>query len=187
MVEPGQVLWRPANDARETSALGRFLSRAESVTGLHFATYDDVWQWSVSDLDTFWQLVWDQAEIITHTKPTAVLGRREMPFAQWFPGATLNYAEHALRDQGSAVKVKARSQTRAAQDLNGAELAELVGRVQQGLRVLGVGQGRPRGRVPAEHPGGARHSPCSRGSRRDLVQRADRDGPAQRARPGRAA
>ena len=141
MVEPGQVLWRPADDARETSALGRFLSRAESVTGLHFANYEAAWQWSVSDLDTFWQLVWEQAGIIAHQEPTAVLGRREMPFAQWFPGATLNYAEHALRDRSSAVRVKARSQTRASQDLSGAELAALVGRVQQGLRVLGVRKG----------------------------------------------
>ena len=141
MVEPGQVLWAPADDARETSALGRFLSRAQSVTGLQFATYADAWEWSVSDLDAFWQLVWEHAGIIAHRKPIAVLGRREMPFAQWFPGATLNYAEHALRDRGSAVKVKARSQTRASQDLSGAELAALVGRVQHGLRGLGVGKG----------------------------------------------
>ena len=141
MVEPGQVLWTPADDARETSALGRFLSRAQSVTGLQFATYADAWEWSVSDLDAFWQLVWEHAGIIAHRKPIAVLGRREMPFAQWFPGATLNYAEHALRDRGSAVKVKARSQTRASQDLSGAELAALVGRVQHGLRALGVGKG----------------------------------------------
>jgi acetoacetyl-CoA synthetase len=141
MVEPGEVLWRPGDDARKTSALGRFLSRAESVTGLHFADYEAAWQWSVSDLDTFWQLVWEHAGIMAHREPTAVLGRREMPFAQWFPGATVNYAEHALRDRSAAVRVKARSQTRASQDLSGAELAALVGRVQQGLRVLGVSKG----------------------------------------------
>ena len=31
-----------------------------------------------------------------HDAPTATLGSREMPGAEWFPGATLNYAEHAL-------------------------------------------------------------------------------------------
>jgi acetoacetyl-CoA synthetase len=141
MVEPGHVLWRPASDARQTSELGRFLTTAESVTGRHFASYEDAWRWSVSDLDTFWQLVWEHAGIVAHDQPTAVLGRREMPFAQWFPGATLNYAEHALRDRSHAVRVKARSQTRAAHDLNGAELAALVGRAQRGLRALGVRKG----------------------------------------------
>jgi acetoacetyl-CoA synthetase len=111
------------------------------VTGLQFADYEAAWQWSVSDLDTFWKLAWEQAGIIAHRQPTAVLGRRELPFAQWFPGATLNYAEHALRDPSSAVRVKARSQTRASQDLSGAELVALVGRVQQGLRLLGVSSG----------------------------------------------
>jgi acetoacetyl-CoA synthetase len=141
MVEPGEVLWRPGNDAWETSALGRFLRSAESVTGQRFADYEAAWQWSVSDLDTFWQLVWEHAKVIAHHEPTAVLGRRAMPFAQWFPGATLNYAEHALRDRGREVRVKARSQTRASQDLSGAELAALVGSAQQGLRALGVSKG----------------------------------------------
>lgn len=141
MVETGQVLWSPGTDAMTTSALGRFLTRAEAVTGQRFADYEAAWRWSVSDLDTFWQLVWEHAEIIAHHQPTAVLGRREMPFAQWFPGATLNYAEHALRDRGVAVRVKARSQTRGPRDLSGAELADLVGRAQRGLQALGVGAG----------------------------------------------
>jgi acetoacetyl-CoA synthetase len=138
VVEAGEVLWRPGSDATETSALGRFLSKAQSHTGHRFADYEAAWLWSVSDLDTFWQLVWEHARIIAHNEPTAVLGRREMPFAQWFPGATLNYAEHALRDRGAAVRVKARSQTREPWDISGDELADLVGRVQLGLRALGI-------------------------------------------------
>jgi acetoacetyl-CoA synthetase len=141
MVEAGEVLWRPGTDAAKTSALGRFLSKAQSRTGHRFADYEAAWLWSVSDLDTFWQLVWEHAGIIAHDEPTAVLGRREMPFAQWFPGATLNYAEHALRDCGPAVRVKARSQTREPWDISGDELADLVGRAQRGLRALGVEAG----------------------------------------------
>jgi acetoacetyl-CoA synthetase len=141
MVEAGEVLWRPNSDATKTSALGRFLSNAQSRTGHRFGDYEAAWLWSVSDLDTFWQLVWEHAGIIAHNEPTEVLGRREMPFAQWFPGATLNYAEHALRDRGATVRVKARSQTREPCDLTGDELADLVGRAQLGLQALGVEAG----------------------------------------------
>jgi acetoacetyl-CoA synthetase len=141
MTQAGDVLWTPGPDARKTSLLGQFLELAEIRTGQRFADYEAAWQWSVADLDTFWQLVWEYAGVIAHQQPTAVLGRREMPFAQWFPGAALNYAEHALRDRGPGVRVKARSQTRDPCDLSGAELAELVGRAQLGLRRLGVKAG----------------------------------------------
>jgi acetoacetyl-CoA synthetase len=67
-----------------------------------------------------------------------------MPGAQWFPGATLNYAEHALAasvDRASEVSIVARSQTRADSELTWSELADLVGRCRAGLERLGVGRG----------------------------------------------
>ena len=27
--------------------------------GLSFATYNDLWRWSVTELDAFWQSIWD--------------------------------------------------------------------------------------------------------------------------------
>ena len=53
-------------------------------------------RWSVDDLDGFWSAVWEYFGVRSrHARTSAVLGRREMPGAEWFPGATLNYAEHA--------------------------------------------------------------------------------------------
>ncbi|NEK86869.1 acetoacetate--CoA ligase [Blastococcus saxobsidens] len=140
-VPAGTTLWTPPATARQTTRLGRFLDGVQERTGRVLPDYESAWRWSVEELEEFWAEVWNWADVISHRPPERVLGRRDMPFAQWFPGATLNYAEHALRWPGASVRVHARSQTRAPTDLTGDELAELVGRAQQGLRAAGVGHG----------------------------------------------
>ena len=65
--------------------------------GLSFATYDDLWRWSVTDLDAFWQSIWDYFQFESITPYTAVLANNVMPGAKWFPGAKTNYAHQVLR------------------------------------------------------------------------------------------
>src|SRR4029453_2767158 len=70
-------------------------------------------------------------------------GRREMPGAEWFPGARLNYAEHVLgtEEDGDRVAVVARSQTRDPIELTFGELRAQVARARAGLQRLGVEPG----------------------------------------------
>ena len=65
--------------------------------GLQFADYDALWRWSTTDLDAFWQSIWDYFGLSSPTPHTAVLARNVMPGAQWFPGAQVNYAQQVLR------------------------------------------------------------------------------------------
>jgi acetoacetyl-CoA synthetase len=120
--------------------LARFLDWLRAERGLEFASYRELHAWSASDLDGFWSAIAEFFAVRFHTRPTAVLGRREMPGAEWFPGATLNYAEHALAGhEGTAVI--AYSQTRDRVDLTWAQLREQVARARAGLQRLGVGRG----------------------------------------------
>ncbi|MFZ9510812.1 MAG: acetoacetate--CoA ligase, partial [Burkholderiaceae bacterium] len=65
--------------------------------GLRFAGYDALWQWSVSDLDAYWQSIWDYFELRSPTPHTAVLQANVMPGAKWFPGAQVNLAQQVMR------------------------------------------------------------------------------------------
>ena len=69
--------------------------------GLHFASYEDLWQWSVTDLSAFWQSIWDYFEVCSPTPATTVLAESDdgqrMPGARWFPGAQVNYAQQVFR------------------------------------------------------------------------------------------
>ena len=65
--------------------------------GISFEQYEDLWQWSISDLETFWQSIWDYFELQSPTPHKAVLAKNAMPGAVWFPGAQVNYASQILR------------------------------------------------------------------------------------------
>jgi acetoacetyl-CoA synthetase len=70
--------------------------------GLAFDRYDDLWRWSTTDLDGFWQSIWDYAGIQSPTPHSAVVADRKMPGAVWFPGAQVNYAREVLRHADAA-------------------------------------------------------------------------------------
>jgi len=65
--------------------------------GLSFDTYNDLWRWSVTELDAFWQSIWDYFDFQSPTPHTAVLAGNVMPGAKWFPGAQTNYAQQVFR------------------------------------------------------------------------------------------
>ena len=82
--------------ARDDAArpLPRLAARRRA--GVDLAGYDELWRWSVTDLEGFWGSLWDFFGVRAHTPYERVLGSREMPGAEWFTGARLNYAEHML-------------------------------------------------------------------------------------------
>jgi acetoacetyl-CoA synthetase len=134
----GEVLWRPPADAWTSTEAGRFATRHghRSYASLH--------DWSIRDLDGFWQAVADDLGVRWRTRPSAVLGSRAMPGAEWFPGGRLSWSEHALAAAATRpddVAVVARSQTRGPTELTWAELSDQVARCAAGLRRLGVGPG----------------------------------------------
>jgi len=113
----------------------------ETERQLVLPSYDAAWRWSIADLEGFWSSIWTHLGVISHDPATAVLAERQMPGAQWFPGATLNFAEHALANCPDETAVLSLSQTRDPVTLTGAELRDQVARARGGLARLGVGRG----------------------------------------------
>jgi acetoacetyl-CoA synthetase len=140
----GDVLWTPPADVRETTELGRFLNWLRDERGRDLEGYDDLWRWSVEDLEGFWGAVWHFFDVRPTQPYERVLASSAMPGAQWFPGARLNYAQYLLRhadEAPDAPAVVARSQTREPIELTFGELRDQVARARVGLRDLGVGPG----------------------------------------------
>ena len=138
-----EPLWRPPPGIGQRCRMGAYMRWLEH-RGHAFGSYQELWQWSVADLDGFWSSLWDFFGVAGVRPPGPMLADDAMPGALWCPGATLNYAQHALRsgpDPGGQVAVVAHSQTRAPITMTMAELRDQVGRARRGLERLGVGRG----------------------------------------------
>ncbi|MBP6277874.1 MAG: acetoacetate--CoA ligase [Limnohabitans sp.] len=88
---------RPHEPAPYVPQIRLYQNWLRDQRGLSFAAYNDLWRWSVTDLEGFWQSIWDYFQLQSPTPHTAVLADNVMPGAQWFPGAKTNYAHQVLR------------------------------------------------------------------------------------------
>ncbi len=70
--------------------------------GLRFENYDALWRWSTTDLNAFWQSIWDYFALQSPTPHSAALADNRMPGAQWFSGAQVNYVQQVLRHAAPA-------------------------------------------------------------------------------------
>lgn len=139
MHEVPRQLWKP----RGRTAMDDFADVAGARAGTVFADYAALHQWSVSDLDAFWSTAAEYLGLRFHDAPTATLGSTAMPGAEWFPGATLNYAEHSLtaaRDDADVAVFCVREDGKQ-REVTHAELRELVARARVGLQRHGVAKG----------------------------------------------
>ncbi len=114
--------------------------------GLAFDGYDALWRWSITDLDAFWQSVWDYFEVESPTPHSAVLARNAMPGAEWFPGAQVNYARQALRHVEAAhaagqPAIISRNEKGLHRELGWPELRRQVASLALHLQRQGVGPG----------------------------------------------
>jgi acetoacetyl-CoA synthetase len=137
-----ELLWVPSEDRVATSRMAQYLDWVNRDRDGRLLTYDELWRWSVGDLDGFWQSIWDYFDIVASAPPTAVISDRRMPGTRWFPGARLNWAENLLRhatDERPAV-ISVREQAPAV-EMSWAELTAQVASLAAELRALGVGPG----------------------------------------------
>jgi acetoacetyl-CoA synthetase len=85
-VREGDLLWTPGPDRVGRANVTAFIRWLARERGLDFDGYPALWRWSVTDLDGFWQAVWDYCGIEASAPPAAVLGRRAMPGPSGSPG-----------------------------------------------------------------------------------------------------
>jgi acetoacetyl-CoA synthetase len=136
-------LWEPTRSERERAEMTRFMQWAGERRGQAFADYDELWRWSVAEIEDFWAGIWEFCGVRASKPYEQVLDSHRMPGTSWFSGAELNYAENILladRDADAAAVLHA-SELRPLDQLTAGELAVRVAAAAGGLRALGVGRG----------------------------------------------
>ncbi|HEY8083670.1 MAG TPA: acetoacetate--CoA ligase [Solirubrobacterales bacterium] len=140
--ETPEQLWRPSAELVERSRMTEYMHWLEAKRGQKFDGYPDLWRWSVDDLEGFWSSIWEFFDVQADGSYENVLGSSEMPGARWFPGTSLNYAEHVFAGKDDAeTAILHASELRELDELSWGELRAQVGAVAAGLRELGVERG----------------------------------------------
>src|SRR2546423_12873887 len=138
-------VWTPSPERIERALMTRF-ARERGLP----EDYHELWRWSVSKLDDFWAAIWEHFHVEADSPYERVLGRREMPGAEWFAGARLNYARHVFRGRDpDALAIQHASESRSLAAWTWAELERETARIAARLRAAGVGRG---DRVAAHMP-----------------------------------
>ena len=122
--------------------------------GLSFDSYDALWRWSITDLNAFWQSIWDYFEMQSPTPHQAALVKNAMPGGQWFTGAQINYAQQVFRHVNPAhaagfPAVISRNEKGVTRELSWPELKRQVASLALHLQAQGV---KPGDRVAAYLP-----------------------------------
>lgn len=140
----GKVLWTPTAERYDASTMARFERFLSETRGLSFDDYNAMWRWSVDDLETFWNAIWDFFDVRASVRPEKILVKRQMPGAEWGTGGRLNYAENILKHAETRADEPAlivQSETFGAAELTWSELRSQVASVAGHLRAMGVGEG----------------------------------------------
>ncbi len=134
-------LWQPAPERIADANLTAFIAEANQRHGLSLDGYDDLYDWSLSDMPAFWDLLWDRAGVIGDRQGAALVRPHLMPGAKFYPEARLNYAENMLRRNDEADAMVFWAEDKVKRRLSWKELNALVSRLQQALADEGVGEG----------------------------------------------
>ncbi len=141
-ITEGSLLWEPSAAVKERAGLTHYMAWLEEKHGLTFKTFPDLWEWSVTELEQFWETIWDYFEIKASKQYSTVLEERQMPGARWFVGAELNYAENVFRnmtDDRPALLYKAENEPLT--EMSWQELYDKTKAMAQALKQMGIKRG----------------------------------------------
>lgn len=131
-------LWTPDADQVADARITDFARHV----GRDGDDYHALWEWSITDLPGFWAAIWDYFGLDAASDYDEVLPDATMPGAQWFTGATVNFAEHLL-NQGEPddIAVVVADESGQSTMWTRQRLRDEAGALAATLAAAGVGRG----------------------------------------------
>lgn len=96
-IKEGSLLWEPSQDRINEANITAYMNWLRNDKNVSVKNYDELWKWSVDEVENFWESLWDYFEITSNTPYTSILNTHDMPGGKWFNGATINYTEHIFK------------------------------------------------------------------------------------------
>jgi len=142
-------LWTPSQASIDAANMTRFIAQVNQRHDLSINDYDALYQWSIDQKETFWSEIWDFCEITGDKGERILTDGEDIEKAQWFPDATLNFAENLLRTKNDEIAIYFRAEDQVVYSLTYRELYDQVASVADWLKMNGL---KPGDRVAAYLP-----------------------------------
>jgi acetoacetyl-CoA synthetase len=137
-----KMLWKPSELFSNDSSLSHFIDWLNNTRSKNFRSYEDLWQWSVSDIAGFWESLWDFFSILHDGQYDAAVDGQPMPYTQWFRGTRLSYAEHIFRNyQDNTPAIKYKSESHPIKEISWKRLRQETASLQHILKSHGISTG----------------------------------------------
>lgn len=141
-IREGTYLWSANDKTKQNANITKYMNWLREEKQLDFKNYEQLWQWSVEEMEDFWQSIYEYFPF-DHEEPyESVMSTKQMPKTKWFEGAHANYAEHILKDADlSRIAVYSKSETRTDVVKTWKELTNDVLKLATYLREHGIRKG----------------------------------------------
>jgi acetoacetyl-CoA synthetase len=128
----------------------RFMNFVNKKYNKDFDVYEELYNWSVTNISDFWESIWGFTEIsASQTYDEVIDDVSKMPGTRWFSGARLNFTENLLRYKDNQTALIFRGEDRERREMTYGQLYDEVARLVASLKTFGV---RPGDRVAGFMP-----------------------------------
>jgi len=135
------LLWNPNKKKVSEANITKFIEFVNGEFGTSVSDYSGLYNWSVTEIENFWETLWKYSGIIHSKTYDKILDERKMPGAKWFEGAELNFAENLLRYRDDEIALISYREDHPVIRLTYKELYKKVAACAAGLKKLNVVKG----------------------------------------------
>ena len=137
-----KTLWCPSKENISKSNIESFRGYINHNFNLNLVEYRELHQWSINNIESFWESVWLDSNIKYSKKYNSVIDDlNKMPGAKWFKSSRLNYAENLLQYKSDKVAIEFYGEDQVNYSLSYSELHDLVAKISFSLRKIGLKSG----------------------------------------------
>ncbi|MEC5425415.1 acetoacetate--CoA ligase [Virgibacillus sp. C22-A2] len=141
-IKEGTLLWEPDEQRKQQSIIYDYLKWLKTNKNIHIDDYQSLWEWSVNEIEAFWESQWEYFTIKSEKPYKTVLSSHQMPGAKWFPESTINYTEHIFRNrEANKPAIIHASETRSKSEVTWKQLYKETAALQRTLVKLNVQKG----------------------------------------------
>jgi acetoacetyl-CoA synthetase len=136
-----EALWTPSLDRVNNSNIQTFLIFLRDNNILDANSYNQLYEWSINNIEEFWRAIWDYSGIIHSKSSNKILIDRGIKDSEWFTGSKLNFAQNLLRYDDEKIALISYRENHPSIKISYKQLNSIVKRIANALISFGVNKG----------------------------------------------